>query len=655
MPVASAPVAALAAIPAGPGLAAALADVDVAGGSGFEAVLVLAAQFRQANHERGLLMGAVVQVLRRKDAGHGVREGWHSGDLLGCAEVRAALVLTRPAAKDLCALARDLSVRLPAVLDALVRGVLDEARARIFSGWTAELCDEHATALVERLLPVAPRLTTAELIVALGKGAIELDPEWARRRYERALGERRVEGKLRPDGTADLCGYNLPAGAVAIACSRLDRLAHRLKQAGYPGRIDHIRAELYLGKLAGEFPGLDDDEIFDMLMTTCQPDWATDPTDSTVDGPAPTEPAQTSTSNAADSVVDHPAPAEPAQTSTSGDDRGDAADEPGGDGRADDDSGNGDRGDDPGGGRPPADGGPGSLPRGPGGAHGGARGGVRLLVGLSTLAGVHRRPGELLGWGFVHAELARQIAATPTASWYYALTRPDGDLLHVGSIRTRPIRPVTDRTPSTPADVQVWLQVSVDELADLSAHPPPGWEQVLADLTHRLATRPGGPPNGDPRGRLPSAALRRWIAIRDRHCTFRGCRVAPQRCDVDHIIAYAHGGPTADWNLAHACRADHLLRHTGGWSVQQPRSGTIIWTSPLGHTYPPVPQPGPMHALDPLPNPTTPQADPEDDEPIYSPHDTCTYDLPYPRHRTPTQPPPQPQPPPANTDEIPPF
>ncbi|HEY7223891.1 MAG TPA: hypothetical protein VH561_11095, partial [Micromonosporaceae bacterium] len=84
VPVASAPVAALAAIPAGPGLAAALADVDVAGGSGFEAVLVLAAQFRQANHERGLLMGAVVQVLRRKDAGHGVREGWHSGDLLGC-------------------------------------------------------------------------------------------------------------------------------------------------------------------------------------------------------------------------------------------------------------------------------------------------------------------------------------------------------------------------------------------------------------------------------------------------------------------------------------------------------------------------------------------------------------------------------------------
>ena len=99
---------------------------------GFEAVLVLRAQARQVNHERGRMLCSVVEVLRRKDSGRGIVEDWQSGDLLGAHEVRAALVLTRAAAKDLSGIARDLAVRLPAVLDAVVCGVLDEARARVF-------------------------------------------------------------------------------------------------------------------------------------------------------------------------------------------------------------------------------------------------------------------------------------------------------------------------------------------------------------------------------------------------------------------------------------------------------------------------------------------------------------------------------------------
>src|SRR5687768_9174831 len=104
--VASEPVAALAATPAGPALATALAALDLETMSGFEAVLVLRAQSRQANHERGLLLRSVVEVLRRKDSQHGLRDGWQSGDLVGSSEVRAALVLTRAAATDVRALSR---------------------------------------------------------------------------------------------------------------------------------------------------------------------------------------------------------------------------------------------------------------------------------------------------------------------------------------------------------------------------------------------------------------------------------------------------------------------------------------------------------------------------------------------------------------------
>ncbi len=643
-PVPSAPVAALAAIPAGPALATALAALDPQQVTEFEAVLVLRAQFRQANHERGRLMRSVVEVLRRNDPGNGIDQDWQTADLVAANEVRAALVLTRPAAKDLCTVARDLAVRLPAVLDAHVSGGLDDARARIFSTWTADLCDRHARTLVDRLLPTAPRLTVAELITAIRKAVIELDPEWARRRYERGLKERRVEGKLRTDGTADLSGYHLPAGVVAIACSRLDRLAHRLKQAGYPGPLDHIRAELFAGKLTGQFTYLDDDEIFEMLMVTSQPGWDRDlpDTDSAEDDadPPPVE---------SDSTVDGPTSGTQDDVSK---DEGDAPSEPG-DGSPPSD----DPRDEPSG----PSGGPGSVePRegegspDPVRASGGGKGrGLRLLAGLPTIAGLDRRPGELLGWGFLHAELARHLSATPGASWWYALVEPDGTPLDVGAIRKRPTQSWTDDPNPIRANLEVWLHLTRDELTHLGSHPPPGWELIVADLAQRVANSAGGPPNGDPTDRLPSAALRRWIAVRDRRCVFPGCRVAAQHCDADHTVEHAKGGPTVDVNLANACGPDHALRHDGGWTVEQPAPGRVVWTSPLGHRYERVP---PFtQALVPIPEPTRPDEDPTpywgDDIP-YSPSDRCTYDVVVPQQRAPEPAPPEKPPPYA---DAPPF
>jgi Domain of unknown function (DUF222) len=217
-------------------LAAALAGIDLAAMSGYEMVLVLQARHRQDNHERGMFLVAVAETMRRTDPEHGVlgeherrsRRAWNIGEL------RAGLVLTRSAANSLGVLANDLAERLPSVLAAMVSGALDQPRARVFSSWTDQLGDRHAQTLVDHLLPVAPRLTTGELIEAIQRRAIELDPRWARRRYEQALRLHQIKGTLRRDGTADLSGTNLPADQVAAACDRIDALAHRLKQAGYP-------------------------------------------------------------------------------------------------------------------------------------------------------------------------------------------------------------------------------------------------------------------------------------------------------------------------------------------------------------------------------------------------------------------------------------
>jgi HNH endonuclease len=80
-----------------------------------------------------------------------------------------------------------------------------------------------------------------------------------------------------------------------------------------------------------------------------------------------------------------------------------------------------------------------------------------------------------------------------------------------------------------------------------------------------------GPPNADPTARLPGAALRRWISVRDRTCVFPGCRVPAHRADADHTTEHARGGSTTDDNLGPGCRHDHRLRHDGGWRIVQTR------------------------------------------------------------------------------------
>jgi hypothetical protein len=51
--------------------------------------------------------------------------------------------------------------RLPEVHAAMLAGVLDEPRARVFSDWTTELSGEQARQVGATLLPRAPELTPA--------------------------------------------------------------------------------------------------------------------------------------------------------------------------------------------------------------------------------------------------------------------------------------------------------------------------------------------------------------------------------------------------------------------------------------------------------------------------------------------------------------
>lgn len=121
------------------------------------------------------------------------------------------------------------------------------------------------------------------------------------------------------------------------------------------------------------------------------------------------------------------------------------------------------------------------------------------------------------------------------------------------------------------------------ETARLLAAGAKGWERVLTSpVTGAVMCvdryRPG-------------AALDRFLAARDEHCRFPGCRRPVWRCDLDHTIGAARGGPTSHSNLAHLCRRHHILETIEAWTVEQITPGVLVWTSPTGREHTDRPEP----------------------------------------------------------------
>jgi Domain of unknown function (DUF222)/HNH endonuclease len=60
--------------------------------------------------------------------------------------------------------------------------------------------------------------------------------------------------------------------------------------------------------------------------------------------------------------------------------------------------------------------------------------------------------------------------------------------------------------------------------------------------------------------------LRRAVTARDRGCV--RCGRPPSWCEIHHVLAWEHGGPTALANLVMLCRVCHRLVHHAGWDVR---------------------------------------------------------------------------------------
>ena len=188
-------------------------------------------------------------------------------------------------------------------------------------------------------------------------------------------------------------------------------------------------------------------------------------------------------------------------------------------------------------------------------AHGFRPGGRRtelaavLLVPAATALGRSEEPAELVGHGPVTAAHARELLTQSTVR----SARVDARTGRVLSVDQGVLRPGGDL-----AGVQAWLR------ARISDH-------------HAAEPAPAAP------GYRATAALRRFLQLRDQRCVGIGCSRPATHCDVEHRVPWPHG-PTDAENTALVSRRCHRAKQAG-WSYRRTRDGTTWWTSPGGRTY----------------------------------------------------------------------
>lgn len=207
-----------------------------------------------------------------------------------------------------------------------------------------------------------------------------------------------------------------------------------------------------------------------------------------------------------------------------------------------------------------------------------AAGAERLNCGCDNAACAARAQGDERATGVVIHVVADASA-----------TEGEPDAHMSGEIPSRPIdldttlREALTPDPEPPATSSTNLRSAL--ITSGGTVPPP----ILAELIRngaqlRPVRRPGGDSTAEP-GYRPSAALDTFVRCRDLTCRFPNCDRPAEICDIDHTIPYPFG-PTHPSNLKCVCRKHHLLKtFWTAWRDEQRPDGTVVWTSPSGHTY----------------------------------------------------------------------
>ncbi|HEY9358498.1 MAG TPA: DUF222 domain-containing protein [Arthrobacter sp.] len=188
--------------------------------------------------------------------------------------------------------------------------------------------------------------------------------------------------------------------------------------------------------------------------------------------------------------------------------------------------------------------------------------------------------------------------STSTSDDVAAGRLPVTDGVAAGVVRDKDM--AAGRAPSPAAQVLVTVPVFAlmgltDEPADLDGYGPipvSMARKLVADGASSFRRVLTDPRNGAPleigRTSYPiPAAMRQWLRLRDRKCSFPGCNNQSLDNEADHILAWANGGTTGITNLESLCRKHHRLKHTTAWTpTEATKDEPPGWTSPTGRHYP---------------------------------------------------------------------
>ena len=79
--------------------------------------------------------------------------------------------------------------------------------------------------------------------------------------------------------------------------------------------------------------------------------------------------------------------------------------------------------------------------------------------------------------------------------------------------------------------------------------------------------------------RLVDGALRKALAVRDKHCQWPQCERPASWCDGHHLVHWVDGGETNLDNCVLLCKRHHRMVHEGGWKLIR-AEGKIVSIAP---------------------------------------------------------------------------
>ena len=558
---------------------------------------------------------------------------------VAAAEIGAALHFTPVTSKRRVCQAVDYTAGLPATLRAMEAGEIDRGRAGVIADRTQNLPAELRRRVELSVLPKAKARTTGQVRGIVDRVVISVDPAAAKKRHQRAIGQRNVLYRAGEDGIG-VFRAELAADRALVAYSVIDQIAEQLNRAPNPdGEVDDrgigaLRADVF-------------SDLFDQLACT-----GTITVDSALFRRVTARSAMSNRSPKRNGAGDEQRPAgsavEPGGASAEGAGAGaeqcpaGSAVEPGGASAA--------------GAAEGAAAGAEQCPAGsavePGGAsaegaaEGAAAGAEQCPAGSAVepggasaegaaagaeqcLAGPAVHPPSPFDEGAgecdaqppaesavqPHRKQRRERQASDIPDELKDSTIPAGskhiwagpeDAAEGGGLENgRSVAAESQRRLGTHHGRHTHLNVTIsastlagldDRPGELDGHGPIPADlaraiAISAETITAIAIRPGCGTGLD-LGRTsyrPRLAQRDHVTTRDQTCRFPGCRRAAKRCQIDHSEEFcpgrADGGVTCPCNLCCLCAFHHGLKTGGLWDSVQHADASITWTSPTGREY----------------------------------------------------------------------